>query len=205
MTTVFRCQSLTDACSGVCTQNLNYQMFPLPPLYSIIPFFFSISSPSLIHIPKPHEYQAAQLLPLKMYLAELTRNWKQVTVTFNGTVKEVCRSAWVKWIWELVNIDTDAGDGVYRWNSLISISLDRLAHILAHLKISKCTWKKEKRKNPKLFLTKWESKMHQTYFGMFFSTFALGQHTSTNYGLSFFPSVTPNWEIYFDALRSRAH
>lgn len=123
-----------------CMQWCVCQMFPLPSLYSIIPFFFSISAPSLIHIPKPHEYRAAQLLPLKMYLAELTRNWKQVTVTFSGTVKEVCHSAWVKWIWELVNIGTDAWDGDYRWKSLISISLDRLAHILAHLKISKCTW-----------------------------------------------------------------
>lgn len=75
---VHPCQPVLDVQTQTYAQQLGYQMglYSLPPpstfFFLLFPHFIFLSSQSLTHIPKPHPYQAAQLLPLKMYLAEPT-------------------------------------------------------------------------------------------------------------------------------------
>lgn len=99
-----------------------------------------------------------QLLPLKMYLAELTRNLKQETAAFNSSwkAKEICLCGSNGW--GNCCSGMGSGDEDYRQNlctKLILIRQPRHAHILTHMacmKMSKCT--------KYTLLTKQEPRMH---------------------------------------------
>lgn len=68
------CHPVLGVQTQTYAQQLGYPMglSPSPFFFLLFPHFIFLSSQSLIHIPKPHPYQAARLLPLKMYLAEPT-------------------------------------------------------------------------------------------------------------------------------------
>lgn len=132
-----------------------------------------------------------------MYLAELTRNLKRVTAAFNSSwkAKEICRSAWVKWLWELLHIGTDSRDEDYRQNlctKLTSIPQPSLAHILAHMacmKMSKCAGKTKKAQleEPLTIFDKTGTKNASfKYILACFNFFAIGQCHGTSYRLSIF-------------------
>lgn len=200
-----------------------------PPSVSILAFFLpfllpcsSSFSPSFIYLNPTHTTRA-QFLPLKMYLAELTRNLKQALVAFNSSWKaeEICHSVWVKLMGELLPRHSN-GDGDYRQNlctKLTSILQPGLTHILAHMARTKMnTWTGKTKSQPAgplsyLWQNRNQKRHHSNIFWhifieqVFFLSLPWDNRSAQSMAFLLFFSLTsmPNWEIYSTALGSQTH